>query len=139
MSMEKWYSEGIRFECTGCGKCCRCEEGEIGYVYLNGDDIRALSKCLGLPENEFRKKYTAPKDMYTIIAKPEEDCLFLRDNRCMVYSVRPLQCRTWPFWQTNMLRRDWEKKVLAVCPGIGIGGKYSTDEIERISRDEAEV
>lgn len=137
--MKPWYSDGLRFECTGCGKCCRCDADEIGYVYLNGDDILALSQCLNMSEAEFREKYTASKDIYTIIAKPEEDCLFLKDNHCSVYTARPLQCRTWPFWKTNLAKNKWERNVLSVCPGTGKGRLYSKEEIDRISEDESEV
>ena len=36
------------------------------------------------------------------------DCVFLKEDpergrkTCSIYPVRPLQCRTWPFWPENL-------------------------------------
>ena len=34
--------EGLRFECTQCGKCCTLRE-DYGHVYLNRDEQKALA------------------------------------------------------------------------------------------------
>ena len=35
-----WYRDGLRFECTQCGKCCT---GAPGYVWVDDDEVEALS------------------------------------------------------------------------------------------------
>ncbi len=52
----------------------------------------------------------------------------------MIYSVRPNQCRTWPFWPSNLKNPgDWNKAAQK-CPGINRGKLYSFEEIERIKK-----
>jgi uncharacterized protein len=62
------------------------------------------------------------------------DCIFLKEENgkrtCSIYPVRPLQCRTWPFWHGNLdTQKEWD--VAAVrCPGMNTGRDYSVREIE---------
>ena len=65
-----------------------------------------------------------------------KDCIFLRydaegSSLCTVYPVRPMQCRTWPFWPSNL--RDIDSWSLAAvrCPGVNRGPLHRLDEIER--------
>src|SRR5437868_4572601 len=52
--MNQWYSEGVKFQCTGCGKCCT---GSPGAVWVNEEEIVALAKLLNISIQEFSKKY----------------------------------------------------------------------------------
>lgn len=130
-----WFKDGINFECTGCGDCCRSPEGEDGFVYLNGDEIEAISKYLKLDKKTFLKEYTEKRSTGIVVRDPQLDCIFMKDNRCEIYEVRPAQCRTWPFWEIALVKRNWESKVLTVCPGIGKGRHYSLEEIKKISEE----
>jgi hypothetical protein len=41
--------------------------------------------------------------------------------RCRVYAVRPLQCRTYPFWPELVQNsRSWQREARR-CEGIGNG------------------
>ncbi len=135
MSREKWYKNGIRFECTGCGDCCRCKPGEEGYVYLSADDISAISAFLKISEEDFKNQYTVRKGQNIVIKDFTKDCLFLKDGKCTIYEVRPPQCRTWPFWEICLTPRAWREKVEGACKGIGRGKLYSKEEIDHISQN----
>ena len=37
---ELWYKDGLQFTCSQCGDCCT---GAPGFVWVNGDEIRALA------------------------------------------------------------------------------------------------
>ena len=41
---EPWYSDGLKFDCTGCGDCCT---GDPGYVWVSRAEIEALAAALG--------------------------------------------------------------------------------------------
>jgi len=41
MKKDKWYADGIRFECQGSGKCCS-SRGEYGFVYLTKGDRESM-------------------------------------------------------------------------------------------------
>ena len=115
--LEPWFKEGLRFKCTGCGKCC---SGSPGYVFLSERDISTLAAHFKLPENDFLKKYTRLVDgQAALLDRPgSEDCLFLKDNQCSVYEKRPLQCQTFPWWIHHLRDpKDWEEAAER-CEGI---------------------
>ena len=61
------------------------------------------------------------------------DCTFFdsETRRCTVYTARPAQCRTWPFWKSNIENRDAWKATQEGCPGAGHGQLVQLEEIER--------
>lgn len=129
----RFFRKGVRFECQGCGKCC-LSRGEFGYVYLTAGDRQRISAHLGLTTLEFTRTFTARTDGLLHLRDPDENCLFLENNRCKIYEVRPRQCRAWPFWSENMTRASWETDVMPRCPGVGKGRLYGIEDIEAILR-----
>ena len=112
-----WFADGLRFTCTGCGECCT---GPSGAVYLSERDVERLSAALQLAREEFVGRYTQWSDSELALAdKPSaNECVFLAGTACSVYEARPTQCRTYPFWLTNILSlEDWEAEA-GVCEGI---------------------
>lgn len=125
-----WYHAGLRFTCTRCGDCCT---GEPGFVWVDDAETTALAHFLDIPETEFIARLTrrGPRGR-TLREKPSGDCiLFEAGKGCTVYPVRPRQCRTWPFWESNVeTPRAWERTT-KVCPGAGQGELIPADEITR--------
>ncbi|ELP31453.1 YkgJ family cysteine cluster protein [Rhodopirellula baltica] len=133
-----WYADGLRFECTQCGECC---SGEPGYVFVDENEIADLAKEMKLDRDAFEDKFLRRVgNQFSLLEYPDGDCIFLdpRSRRCMVYNARPIQCRTWPFWDSTLAGpTDWAE-TCEVCPGAGKGQLYSFDEIE-IRRKEKSV
>ena len=123
------YSTGIRFECTGCGECCK-SRGSYQYVYVTLEERRRLAAHFGLKTAAFTKTYCKKTDGFFHLRNAANHCQFLDGVRCKVYAARPMQCQTWPFWPANMNHRKWEEEVKPGCPGIGLGRLYSPQEIE---------
>ncbi len=125
-----WYQDGLQFECTACGKCC---SGEPGYVWLNAEEITDLAKAMRLDEDDFRSKYLRRVgSRYSLKEYPDGDCILLdpTTRHCLVYKARPIQCRTWPFWTSNLrTQSDWDA-TCEVCPGAGQGKLYTLEQIE---------
>ena len=137
MSPKPWYHKGLRFECTGCGNCCR-NHGDYSYVYLAEADVRAIAAHLGLEREAFLERYCQEEDGWISLRMDRPACPFLTEaNRCAIYPVRPKQCVAWPFWKENLERATWEGPVKECCPGIGSGPLHTAQEIERIA-DELE-
>ncbi|MFL5241182.1 MAG: YkgJ family cysteine cluster protein [Gemmataceae bacterium] len=125
---EPWYQDGLRFRCTRCGNCCT---GEPGYVYVNEEEIAAIAALRGESTDQVTALYTKPAYREkSLREKANGDCVFFeRGQGCTIYAVRPRQCRTWPFWQSNLLSpEDWEH-TKSVCPGSGQGELISAEEI----------
>ncbi len=107
--------------CEGCGgHCCT---GESGYIWAKYHEIEAISKFLELSVEDFAIMYLKRvKHRYSLVEryrKEQDDyaCIFFDDkiNRCSIYPVRPLQCRSFPFWE--QFKSD-EDEVRRECPAI---------------------
>jgi len=127
-----FYADGLRFSCTRCSRCCRHDPG---YVFLSRADLDALAAGTGLKEEKFietccRKVETGGHIRLSLKEKPNYDCIFWEAGGCRVYGYRPFQCRSYPFWHSNLgSPRQW--KVLgSECPGVGTGELHSREEIE---------
>ena len=75
MAAEKWYKDGLRFDCTQCGKCCG---GAPGYCWVSEDEIHALAERLGMEVEAFRRRYTRviKKRGVSLQEKANYDCIF---------------------------------------------------------------
>lgn len=128
-SQPPWYADGLRFSCTGCGDCCT---GAPGYVWVNQAEIEALAARLGMTPEAFENKYVRQIGVRRSLAERKNyDCVFLDDNRrCTVYEDRPRQCRTWPFWDSNLKGPAAWQAACEACPGSGEGKLYTLEAIK---------
>ena len=131
MSDKPWYKEGLRFKCTACGNCCT---GAPGYVWVNAQEISELTSLVGETDVEtFESKYVRKIGIRKSLREfPNGDCVFFDSDtrKCTVYSARPRQCRTWPFWDSNLRSEETWRQTCESCPGSGKGKLYSLEEIE---------
>ena len=126
-----WFAAGIRFECRRCGKCCR---GEPGWVWVSTADIAHMAERLGLSRDEFLRRHVRRDDLrLSLRERPNGDCVLWQDG-CTVYDVRPVQCRTFPFWKGAVLSAERFAVTHRDCPGVGQGRLYSCEEILAISQ-----
>ena len=126
-----FFDQGICFECRQCGDCC---VGDPGTIYVSGIEIDTLAAHLKLSVERFTSDYLYPfKDSYSIREDEAGRCLFF-DQGCRIYTLRPQQCRTFPFWFGNLRSKARWRRIRRQCPGIGHGRRYSRREILHIAR-----
>jgi hypothetical protein len=115
--MEPWFAEGLKFQCTGCGKCCT---GSPGYVFLSESDLNRLASHFHLSPQQFADQYTRQvEDQYALIDRPGSgDCVFLSQNKCTVYEARPVQCQTFPWWIHHLRDPEEWQEAAERCEGI---------------------
>lgn len=125
-----WFHEGLRFRCTRCGNCCT---GSPGFVWVSDEEVAAIAELVGEPREQVEKLYTRRVGQRrSLREKAHGDCVFLDAARgCSIYPVRPRQCRTWPFWESNILTPAHWEETCQVCPGAGQGDLIPPDEIVR--------
>jgi Fe-S-cluster containining protein len=153
---DPWFKQGLNFTCTCCGNCCT---GGPGYVWLSDEEVRRLAAHFNITPEEAVEQYCRKIDgklslKETRSASGTYDCMFLTEIKpprtsrkgdvlvqakrvCGIYDVRPLQCRTWPFWPENLgSKPDWEVETRK-CPGMNTGKHFTREQIETIrdSRD----
>lgn len=130
MSEQPWYHKGLKFTCTQCGDCC---SGAPGYVWVVNEEIDALAAQMQLTTDEFERLYVRRVGIRRSLKEyPDGDCILLdpQTRKCTVYEARPRQCRTWPFWDSNLRTpEDWQH-ACEVCPGSGKGKLHSIEHIE---------
>lgn len=118
---EPWFAPGLSFTCSQCGDCCT---GGSGYVWVTDADLVNIADHLGLPIGEVRLLQTRRAlGKVSLREHPNGDCIYFdpKSRGCTVYPVRPIQCRTWPFWEQNTTSPERWKAACDVCPGAGQG------------------
>ena len=143
----------IHFECTKCGACCR-EDSLL--VTITGHDIARISMGLGLSSNEIIRAIDfylvssneTPKGFrdipavntekgpaYIALKKLEnKDCIFLKNDLCMIHTIRPVVCMSFPFVFRNDTELNWGLSAMQkICPGLGKGPKVNISELREIA------
>ena len=107
------------FNSDACKSCeVNCCIGESGYIWVNNEEIKQITKYLNISEEDFKKDYLIKIGYkYSIKEKPYKKgyaCIFF-GNGCKIYSVRPTQCRIFPFWRYF---KDNIKELKKECQGL---------------------
>ena len=128
-----FWREGLRFECTGCGRCCQNE----GEVWFDSEEFVDLVRSLRLPPADVLNTYVElvmngwikmkSKSQLNSSVSPissvprsiqgelKDQCIFLSEDgrKCSIYEVRPLQCRTYPYWPRILSdKQEWDKEAV---------------------------
>jgi Fe-S-cluster containining protein len=109
----------MRFACQpGCTRCCDTK----GFVYITENDLRRIAKHLGLSAKAFEIQYVIRYKHILRLRKPRKSqCHFLTKGGCSVHVVKPVQCRTYPFWPELVENAVAWQDEAARCPGINKG------------------
>lgn len=135
----KWYTAGLYFECCQCGGCCS-GPGE-GYIWVTRREVELIADFLEMSLSDLRRRYLRRVGMRTSIIEDQRtrDCIFLHrsdgQRKCVIYKVRPNQCRNWPFWPENLKTQNAWNEAVQKCPGMNRGRQYTFDEIEHIKKE----
>lgn len=127
---EPWYQDGLRFRCTRCGNCCT---GAPGFVWVEDEEVAAIAELRGETVAQVFARYTRrAQGKRSLRERPNGDCIFFdKAQGCTIYPARPRQCRTWPFWESNVATPEAWQRTCTVCPGSGQGELISAEEITR--------
>lgn len=108
------------FECTKCGKCCFGQ----GNVYFTKKDLNQIQNYLKIQDKnwgDFKKQFIDLEENGLYIHQPKYKCFFLnKKNQCSIYPIRPLQCKSFPFWPSNFSSLERLKNLIKECPGSNL-------------------
>lgn len=121
--MSYTYPRNIRFECDRCALCCGDTENRKRSILLLETEVQLISKKTSMKINDFAETTEGFEPYIYKIKKRTEDgkCIFLKENLCSIYSLRPLICIFYPFQLENVGRRRYTFLYTNECPGIGKG------------------
>jgi uncharacterized protein len=152
-STDPWYAaDGLNFTCSQCGNCCT---GGPGFVWISREEIVRLAEFLMVtPADVVEQHCRKINGKFTLNEKRgpggSYDCIFLTEHKvrvtplgadraitetrrgCAIYPVRPLQCRTWPFWPENLTSKTVWDKAGKRCHGINHGRHFTLEQIHAI-------
>lgn len=111
------------FAPTGCEACGgNCCIGESGNIWISKQEIVNLSIHLNIGLDKLFDNFLEKRGYkYSIkevqLAKDNYACIFfdMEKRGCSVYEARPIQCRTFPFWDYFKSNKE---EVFKECPAI---------------------
>ncbi len=142
----------LKFVCTRCGNCCTDKNTLVNVTHL---DILRIVKGLKLSleesleifgfyvyietlnNNILKKMVISPIEtekglaFIGLIKNDKNECYFYdgKNKRCLIHSLRPMFCRSFPFSFIPLRGKDnrsekkieiiYTEKAIEYCPGIG--------------------
>jgi Fe-S-cluster containining protein len=102
-------------------------------VWVEPEEIASIAEFRGEQVEETRGLFTRiVGSKHSLREKTNGDCVFYdREQGCTIYPVRPRQCQTWPFWDSNVATPESWKRTQKVCPGANQGELIPVEEITR--------
>ena len=126
-----FFAGGLKFSGKRCSSCCRYD---AGFVFLSEDDMEKLTAEVKMNRDSFIKTYCRwvsgfnDGEVLSLKEKSNNDCIFW-DSSCTVYAARPLQCVTFPFWESVVSCEQSWKIAASGCPGMNSGVTHTAKEI----------
>lgn len=139
--MAFYHSKPIRFKCTECSRCCY--GGKYAYVRASSQEIEKIISFMNINADTFKADYLIKlvdngygiRMKITVIAQAlnkKGPCMLLSaKGKCSVYPVRPMQCRTYPFWSEILISEAKWNSEIERCEGIQQGEIIETEYIEQ--------
>lgn len=139
MKRRNWFENPpkLRFRCIRCGICCGDTPQKTRHILLLKEEAEEIALTIVKPVSYFSSKVDGALPYRFEMKKNLEDgkCVFLKENRCTAYAVRPLICRFYPFGLKVEQNRHRVFYFANECPGIGKGRIVSENDFRRLLRD----
>ena len=128
------YPATVRFRCTKCGICCGDTKEKTRHILLLKPEAEQIVKTTSQPIPTFAEKIKNRAPYVYEMRKTAEDgkCIFLKNNRCTIYPLRPLICRFYPFELKTAYNGNYTFLFTNECPGINKGRILSETYFKKI-------
>jgi len=130
------YPRKVQFKCAKCGICCGDTQERTRHILLLNEEASAIASNTNQPISDFASRIEdrSPYGYEMKRTVEEGKCVFIRENRCTIYSMRPLLCRFYPFGLkiTGKKRRIFY--FTKECPGIGKGKSMGKGDFHNLLR-----
>jgi len=128
------YPITVRFRCVKCGLCCGDTKEKTRHILLLRTEVEQIAKTTSHPVSKFAVKIKNRTPYSYEMKKRVEDgkCVFLENNRCTIYSLRPLICRFYPFELKSSHSGKYTFLFTEECLGINKGRMLSEDYFRKM-------
>ena len=134
--MDFTYPADVRFECSRCGLCCGDTSQKTRRILLLKSEAEKIAShtCKPLVDFSVETASNAPY-VYEMRKSSEGKCVFLNDNKCSIYTLRPLICMFYPFELKYKDSKESHSFDFTVeCPGINQGKLMNKIDFEGLFR-----
>lgn len=134
------YPKHVRFVCERCAICCGDTEKKVRAILLLKIEAEQISQktSRGIDTFAEKSKGTEPY-VYRMKKTDAGKCVFLKDNSCTIYEIRPLICRFYPFQLTSTKNGKAKFSYTNECPGISKGLVLKKDFFEKLFTESARI
>jgi Fe-S-cluster containining protein len=127
------YPRSVNFKCEKCALCCGDTEVRIRKILLMKLEAERISNKTGKPIAEFANTALGLEPyVYEIKKGTNRKCVFLKNNACSIYKIRPLICTFYPFELRPGRGNTHIFSYTDECPYIGRGPKLKKGYFERL-------
>ena len=100
--------------------CCGDTKYKIRSILLLKHEAERISEKTSLNISGFaEKKKDFEPYAYNMVKTKDGKCIFLNEDSCSIYEIRPLICRFYPFELKNPLNKKYVFGYTNECIGIG--------------------
>jgi Fe-S-cluster containining protein len=116
------YPKNIRFRCSRCTLCCGDTRTRNRHIVMTQAEATRISETNHQPITDFARKIDGHAPYVHEMRKNRNGkCVFLNEDSCTIYSLRPLVCRFYPFELKSESRDAYLFSYTDECPGIDQG------------------
>jgi Fe-S-cluster containining protein len=113
------YPENLCFNCSKCGLCCGDTPSKTRHVLLPWLDAKEIARFTDKPIGDFATPINGKRPyVFEMRKTPDGKCVFLKDNKCTIYEIRPLICMFYPFELKTCESGVYSFRFTEECPGI---------------------
>jgi Fe-S-cluster containining protein len=134
------YPRNIHFKCERCAICCGDTDRKIRKILLMKLEADHVSSKTLKPIREFAGRIEGFEPYVYEMKKTEEGkCVFLEANACIIYKIRPLICRFYPFKLRANEKKRYVFSFTNECPYIGHGPMLKRKYFERLFKKSTDL
>jgi len=102
-------------------------------ILLLKSEADHISETASMGPDEFAEKIEGFEPyVYQMRKTNDGKCVFLKDDSCSIYQMRPLICRFYPFQIDNIGNNRYDFTYTDECPGIGEGPQLRKNFFKRL-------
>lgn len=124
--MDVVFPRSVGVSCKNCGVCCRLQPPDVDLIEQEKIKSKGFKGFLGSVDNT---------GLQWIRRKSDGSCYFLKNNKCLIYDVRPAICRLEPFtivdfnYPEKRIELDLNFPSCCACVGVTDEGDVDAREV----------